>query len=109
MSHRIALPCLVGLFAVLAGTVTALAKKSRPTMPFFLGLLLFVVGISGMALIVFPNIVPFSLSLWDAASSPTSQKFVLIGAALVTPVVLAYSGFAYWIFRGRTPENGWGE
>ena len=109
MSHRIALPCLVGLFAVLAGTLTALAKKSRPTMPFFLGLLLFVVGISGMALIVFPNIVPFSLSLWDAASSSTSQKFVLIGAALVTPVVLAYSGFAYWIFRGRTPENGWGE
>ena len=109
MSHRIALPCLVGLFAVLAGTLTALAKKSRPTMPFFLGLLLFVVGISGIALIVFPNIVPFSLSLWDAASSSTSQKFVLIGAALVTPVVLVYSGFAYWIFRGRTPENGWGE
>ena len=78
-------------------------------MPFFLGLLLFVVGISGMALIVFPNIVPFSLSLWDAASSSTSQKFVLIGAALATPVVLAYNGFAYWIFRGRTPENGWGE
>ena len=78
-------------------------------MPFLLGLCLFAVGITGMALIVFPYIVPFSLSLWDAASSSTSQEFVLIGAAFVTPVVLAYSAFAYWIFRGRTPEKGWGE
>jgi cytochrome d ubiquinol oxidase subunit II len=78
-------------------------------MPFLLGLFLFLVGISGVALIVFPNVVPFSLSLWDAASSSTSQWFVLIGAAFVTPVVLAYSAFAYWIFRGKTPEKGWGE
>src|SRR6266403_2381571 len=108
-SHGTALSCLVGLFAVVAGTLTALAEKSRPALPFFLGLCLFAVGISGMALIVFPYIVPFSLSLWEAASSSRSQQFVLIGAAFVTPVVLAYSVFAYWIFRGRTPEKGWGE
>ncbi len=108
-SHGTALSCLVGLFAVVAGTLTTLTEKSRPALPLFLGLCLFVVGISGMALIVFPYIVPFSLSLWDAASSSTSQQFVLIGAAFVTPVVLAYSAFAYWVFRGRTPEKGWGE
>jgi cytochrome d ubiquinol oxidase subunit II len=38
-----------------------------------------------------------------------SQIFVLVGAAVVTPVVLAYSAFAYWIFRGRTPEKGWAD
>ena len=108
-SHGTALSCLVVLFAVVAATLTALAGKSRPALPFVLGLCLFAVGIAGMALIVFPYIVPFSLSLWDAASSSTSQQFVLIGAAFVTPVVLAYSAFAYWIFRGRTPEKGWGE
>jgi cytochrome bd ubiquinol oxidase subunit II len=108
-SHEIVLSCLVGLFVVVAGTLTALTEKSKPAMPFVFGLFLFVVGIAGIALIVFPNIVPFSLSLWDAASSSTSQQFVLIGAAVVTPVVLAYSAFAYWIFRGRTPEKGWGE
>jgi cytochrome d ubiquinol oxidase subunit II len=69
--------------------------------------LLFDVGITGMAFIVFPKIVPFSVSLWDAASSSTSQRLVMIGAACVTPVVLAYSAFAYWIFRGKTPEDGW--
>jgi len=108
-SHGIVLSCLVGLFVLAAGTLTALTEKSKPAMPFVFGLFLFVVGIAGIALIVFPNIVPFSLSLWDAASSSTSQQFVLIGAALVTPVVLGYSAFAYWIFRGRTPEKGWGE
>ena len=59
-------------------------------------------------MILFPDIVPFSLSLWDVASSSASQQLVLIGAAFVTPVVLGYSAFTYWVFRGRTPAKGWG-
>jgi len=106
-SHGIALACLVGLFGIASGTLTALTEKTRPALPFLLGLLLFVVGISGIALIVFPDIVPFSVSLWDASSSSASQAFVIVGAAFVTPIVLTYSAFAYWIFRGKTPENGW--
>jgi cytochrome d ubiquinol oxidase subunit II len=108
-SHRIALLYLVGTFAVVAGTLTAVAEKSRHALPFFLGLLLFDVGMAGLALILFPDIVPFSVSLWDAASSSKSQLFVLAGAAFATPIVLGYNAFAYWIFRGRTPEDGWGE
>jgi cytochrome d ubiquinol oxidase subunit II len=107
-SHGIALACLVGLFSIAAGTLTALPEKNGNALPFSLGLFLFVVSISGTALIVFPEIVPFSVTLWDAASSSTSQGLVMIGAACVTPVVLAYSAFAYWIFRAKTPEDGWG-
>ena len=106
-SHGIALACLVGVFAIVAATLTAFSGKSRAALPFLLGLSLFVVGLSGTALIVFPEIVPFSVSLWDASSSPASQGLVMIGAACVTPVVLAYSALAYWVFRGKTPENGW--
>jgi cytochrome d ubiquinol oxidase subunit II len=106
-SHGTALGCLVGLFAIAAVMLTARRGNSRPALPFLLGLSLFIVGISGIAFIVFPEIVPFSVSLWDAASSSSSQRLVMIGAACVTPVVLAYSAFAYWIFRGKTPENGW--
>jgi cytochrome bd ubiquinol oxidase subunit II len=107
--HPIALPCLLALFAIAVGALTVLTERVRPAIPLVLGLFLFVVSISGMALIVFPNIVPFSVSLWDAASSSASQEFVLIGATIVTPVVLGYSAFAYWVFRGRTPEKGWEE
>ena len=105
-SHGIALAGLVGLFAIASGTLT-MTRKTRPAVPFLLGLFLFVVGILGIAVIVFPDIVPFSVTLWEAASSSTSQTLVLVGAAVVTPIVLAYSAFAYWIFRGKTPERGW--
>ena len=108
-AHPIALACLVGLFAVCAGMLALLPMKTVPVAPFVFGLLLFVDCLAGIALIVFPDIVPFRVSLWEAASSSVSQQFVLIGAVCVTPVVLGYSAFAYWIFRGRTPEEGWGE
>jgi cytochrome d ubiquinol oxidase subunit II len=108
-AHPIALACLVALFAVFAGTLALLPMRTAPVVPFALGLSLFVDCLAGIALIVFPDIVPFRVSLWDASSSSASQQFVLIGAVFVTPVVLGYSAFAYWIFRGRTPEEGWGE
>jgi len=108
-SHAIAHTCLVGLFALVIAALIALAKRSRPAVPLLLGNCLFLISTAAVALILFPDLVPFSLSLWDVASSSMSQRFVLIGAAFVTPVILAYSAFAYWVFRGRTPETGWGE
>ncbi len=75
--------------------------------PFLLGLALFALGIAGLGLTIFPDIVPFRLSLWDAASSTRSHVFLLVGAVIVTPMVLAYSAFAYRVFRGKTPEEGW--
>ena len=106
-SQGIALACLVGLFAIASGMLTTLPKKTRPAVPFLLGQFLFVVGMSVTALLAFPYIVPFSVTLWEAASSSASQTFVLVGAAFVTPMVLTYSAVAYWIFRGKTPEQGW--
>jgi cytochrome d ubiquinol oxidase subunit II len=106
-SHGIALACLAGLFAIALGMLTTMTKKTRPALAFLLGQFVFVAGISGVALTAFPYIVPFSVTLWEAASSSTSQIFVLVGAAFVTPIVLTYSAVAYWIFRGKTPEQGW--
>ena len=106
-TRGIPLACLVGLFVIASGMLTTMTEKARPAVPFLLGLFLFLVGISGLALIAFPDMVPFSVNLWEAASSSASQTFVLVGAALVTPIILTYSAFAYWIFRGKTPEKGW--
>ena len=106
-AQGIALACLVGLFAIVSGMLTALPKKTRPAVPFLLGQFLFILGMSVTALLAFPCIVPFRVTLWEAASSSASQTFVLVGAAFVTPMVLTYSAVAYWIFRGKTPEQGW--
>jgi cytochrome d ubiquinol oxidase subunit II len=106
-THGVSLACLVGLFAIVSCMLTTMTEKARPAVPFLLGQFLFVLGISSIALIAFPDIVPFSVTLWEAASSSTSQTLVLVGAAFVTPIVLTYSAFAYWIFRGKTPDQGW--
>jgi cytochrome bd ubiquinol oxidase subunit II len=45
--------------------------------------------------------------LWQAASGTASHVFLLIGAGVVTPAVLGYSAFAYSVFRGKTPAEGW--
>lgn len=81
--------------------------KRPDVRPLAAGLVMIAAGIAGLASIVFPMIVPFRVSIWAASSSRLSQIFVLTGAILVTPVVLGYSFFAYWVFRGKTPEKGW--
>ncbi len=106
-AYPMLLSSLACLFVVLSGCIVAAAPKARLLLPFLLGVSQFMVGLIGVALIVYPNIVPFRVSLWDAASPDSSQIFVLIGVAFVVPVVIAYSAFAYWVFRGKTPAKGW--
>jgi cytochrome d ubiquinol oxidase subunit II len=81
--------------------------KRPDVRPLAAGMVMIAAGIAGLAIIVFPMVVPFRLSIWSASSSRLSQIFVLTGAIVVTPVVLGYSFFAYWVFRGKTPEKGW--
>jgi cytochrome bd ubiquinol oxidase subunit II len=50
---------------------------------------------------MWPMIVPPAITIWDAAAPPTSQRFLLIGAAVLIPVILAYNAYAYWLFRGK--------
>jgi cytochrome d ubiquinol oxidase subunit II len=64
-------------------------------------------AVVALGLSFFPNIVPFRLTLWEAASPPSTHEFLLIGALVVTPVILTYTAFAYRVFRGRTPTEGW--
>jgi cytochrome d ubiquinol oxidase subunit II len=55
----------------------------------------------GLLVVVFPYAVPFAVDLWSAASPSGSMQFYLIGAGAVIPVILAYTAFAYWTFRGK--------
>jgi cytochrome d ubiquinol oxidase subunit II len=106
-AHSVPLTLIIILFFATFLAVMAVNGGHSDILPFALALGLFGLGISGLVLVVYPNIVPFRLTLWDAASSTLSHVFLLIGAAVVTPVVLAYSAFAYRVFRGKTPEKGW--
>lgn len=69
--------------------------------PFVLALVLVFLGYSGLGISLWPNIIPPDITIWDAAGPAQSLGFTLVGALLVIPVILMYTGFAYWVFRGK--------
>jgi cytochrome d ubiquinol oxidase subunit II len=106
-SHPLLLSIASGILFLAALTLFASIGKHPDIRPMAAGLVMIAAGIAGLAILMFPMIVPFRVSIWDASSSRLSQIFLLTGAIVVTPVVLGYSFFAYWVFRGKTPEKGW--
>jgi cytochrome d ubiquinol oxidase subunit II len=69
--------------------------------PFLLALFLLFLGYSGLAISLWPNIIPPGVSFRDAAAPAQSQGFALVGALLIIPIILAYTGWAYYVFRGK--------
>jgi cytochrome bd ubiquinol oxidase subunit II len=52
--------------------------------------------------------VPQSITIWQAASPANSQLFMLFGVAVLIPLILGYTVWAYWVFRGKVkPESGY--
>lgn len=81
---------------------------NREVAPFVLALCFFALGFVGLVVGMWPDIVPPSMSIWDAASPPSSQGFVLVGAIIMLPVVLFYTAFSYHVFRGKvTADQGY--
>ncbi len=76
--------------------------------PFLLTLGLIFLGFSGLGISIWPNIIPPDISIWDAASPPGTQAFMLVGALLIIPVILVYTFWSYYVFRGKVnPDEGY--
>ena len=73
--------------------------------PFLLTIALFLLGYLGLGISLFPYIVPPDVTIWQAANTPKSQAFTLVGFAIVMPLTLAYTAYSYWVFRGKVPED----
>ena len=69
--------------------------------PFLCALGVFLLSYVGLGVSMWPMIVPPSITIWQAASPPASQLFLLIGAAVLIPLILVYTGYVYWLFRGK--------
>jgi cytochrome d ubiquinol oxidase subunit II len=69
--------------------------------PFIAAIGLFLLSYVGIAISLWPMVVPYSFTLWEAASSPDTQAFMAIGTLFLLPVVLMYTGWSYWVFRGK--------
>jgi cytochrome d ubiquinol oxidase subunit II len=76
-------------------------RTDSDSMPFALSLALVFLGYTGLGISVWPNIVPPDISIWDAAAPPQSMGFTLVGALAIIPVILMYTAWSYYIFRGK--------
>jgi cytochrome d ubiquinol oxidase subunit II len=80
-------------------------RSDRQARPFILTLVLFFLGYLGLIISLFPWIVPFKFTIWQAAASPTSLSILLIGTAIFLPIILCYTAYSYYIFRGKTSSD----
>lgn len=69
--------------------------------PFLLSLVLLFLGYTGLLISLWPQIVPRSMSFWEAAAPDASMGFTLVGALLIIPCILGYTAWSYYVFRGK--------
>ena len=95
-------PLLVALaaFALFSGLV-----RRRDAAPFLATIALFVLSYIGLGISFYPYIVPPSITIWSAAAPDTSLKFLLVGAVILIPLILAYTAWSYWVFRGKVDPS----
>ena len=81
--------------------------KGVENRPFFLSIGVFLMGYLGLGISLWPWLVPFAVTFRQAAAAATSQSFLLVGTLVILPVVLTYTAFCYYVFRGKASHEGY--
>ncbi len=97
-------PIPIAVAAIVVFLLKALADE-RDYRPFFLTLGLFALSFAGLGVSMWPYIVPESITIREAAAPESSLTFMLAGVSILVPVILAYTAFAYWVFRGKVDAD----
>ncbi|MGI6854192.1 cytochrome d ubiquinol oxidase subunit II [Mesorhizobium sp. 1B3] len=97
-------PLLVAI-ASIAFLVSLNRRYER--LPFLLALGLFLLSMIGLGISMFPYVVPGAITIHDAAAPDRSLIFMLVGAVIMIPIILAYTAYSYWIFRGKVGHEGY--
>jgi cytochrome d ubiquinol oxidase subunit II len=96
------------LVAVVALALFRALARGYKVQPFLLALALFVLSYAGLGISLYPHIIPPAVTIWEAAAPPESLSFLLVGAVILLPIILAYTAHAYWVFRGKVrPDQGY--
>jgi cytochrome bd ubiquinol oxidase subunit II len=92
-------PVLVVVLAALFWR--SLGRDDHHLTPLLCALGWFFLSFTGLGISIWPYIVPPSITIWQASSPPSSQIFLLVGTGILIPTILAYTTYAYWVFRGK--------
>lgn len=79
--------------------------KGRDVLPFLCAMGLFFLSFTGLIISLWPYVAPPSVTLWDAATAPMSQQFLIVGTMFLLPVILLYVFWSYWVFRGKVRSD----
>lgn len=94
------------LTLALAVTLFWSILSRRELLPFLSAIGLFILGLAGIAISLYPNIIPPSVTVWDAVAPRSSVIFAMVGVAVVLPMVLIYTVYAYSVFHGKASAEG---
>lgn len=94
---------LLGIFSFVS--LLRNLKRRREKAPFFYSVLLFFSAYIGLQTAVYPNAVLPDITVQQAAAQSETLLFTLWGVIIVLPVVLAYTVYSYWVFRGKVTEG----
>jgi cytochrome d ubiquinol oxidase subunit II len=100
----VAMPLVVAALGILLYRRIRIGHDSSP---FLLTLSLFGLSLLGLGISMWPDLIPGRLTIWDAAAPPSSQSFMLVGACVLMPLILGYTAWAYWVFRGKVAHEGY--
>ncbi|MEO7827945.1 MAG: cytochrome d ubiquinol oxidase subunit II [Allosphingosinicella sp.] len=81
--------------------------RERDWAPFLWSLTLFGLTLAGLGISIWPDVIPGRITIWQAAAPHSSQLFMLVGALVLIPLILAYTAWSYWVFRGKVSEEGY--
>ena len=68
-------------------------------------IVIFLCSYVGIGISVYPYLLPHQVTLWEAAAPNTTLKFILMGVVIMLPILLGYTAYAYYLFRGKTNDN----
>jgi cytochrome bd ubiquinol oxidase subunit II len=106
LAYLAPVPLVTGFLAVACWR--GIARGRHPGQAFYAAVGIFIVAFIGLMISTLPYLVPPSVTLWEAAATPKTQLFVLVGIAILMPFILGYTVFVYYTFRGKVkPGEGY--
>lgn len=100
--YTVPVPLLV---AACAWWLISSLRLDHSVQPYLATVGLFVLSYIGLVISFFPYMVPSSVTLWNAAAPDESLKFLLVGGVVLIPIILTYTAYAYWVFRGKVGDS----
>ncbi|MGQ3887642.1 cytochrome d ubiquinol oxidase subunit II [Legionella sp. CNM-1927-20] len=96
------LPILTGVVILITWYNLSNLAVGNEIKPFIGSIIIFLCAYLGIAISIYPYLIPHQVTIWEAAAPDSTLIFILVGVVIMLPVLLAYTAYSYYVFRGKT-------